>query len=409
MTKKHYKHIIFNAILFAIFCFPSSVLGQQIKAKIIPTGSEYHRITIPQEFRSLIGNALSNIRIKDKNGHEVPYIYVQQVLDYTNFVSVAYDKISTDSTQTFIIPNTTKKKISNYVLEIANTNVSKNYSIEGSHNKEEWFALENHGVLGNLQSPSETSLLAPVHFPLNDYAYIRICMDDKRSAPINVLNIGYIEISNLEQDYVKLKDIRVETQEIKKEKLTRLQITKAGRSSVDIIQFHLSNTAHFTRPTRLYSKERVAYKKKEQIMHIGEYDFNLANTNARQIEIPASEYPQTLYIDIKNDDNPPLQIDSISLFQKPLSIVALLQNGEQYTLEADSSWTSPTYDLAKLNMDFSKVTKEAKVTEISMQTASPESASDNKTGKIILIIGCIAGVAVLFFFGASLIKDMKKE
>ncbi len=409
MTKNHYKYLIFNAIIFATFCLPSLGWGQQGKAKINPTDTEYHRITIPQEFRSLVGNAVSMIRIKDKNGHEVPYIFIQKALDYTKFATVAYDKISTDSTQIFIIQNPTKRKVSNYVLEIANTNISKNYSIEGSHNKEEWFALENHGVLENLQSTAETSILAPIHFPLNDYTYIRIRMDDKRSAPINVLKIGHIEIGNIEQDFEKLKQIRLATQEIKNEKITRLKISKAGRSMVDIIQFHISNPTYFTRTARLYSKEHVSNKKKNRSGHIGDYYFNLENANARQIELPASEYPETFYIEIQNDDNPPLRIDSITLYQKPISVVALLQKGEQYTLEADTTWKPPIYDLAKLNMDFSKVTKEAIVSELHMQNASSKAASDNKSGKIILIIGCIAGVAVLFYFGASLIKDMKKE
>ena len=53
-----------------------------------------------------------------------------------------------------------------------------------------------------------------------------------------------------------------------------------------------------------------------------------------------------MYIEIDNQDNPPLNISSVTLFQKPLYVVADLKHTEGYTVSAgNKDLKTPKYDI----------------------------------------------------------------
>ena len=407
MTKKHYNYI--TICILTLICFTTSLLrAQQITGQLKAIGKQYQRITIPQEYSRIIGSEWGQIRIKDSKGVDVPYRLYNPPLDEKQFVHTPFVTTQTDSSQTFVVQNIPNKRINNLLLKIANTNAQKEYTIEGSKDQNTWFVLDSKGYLQNLQSSNDTYVITPVNFPLNDYAYIRLQIQNKKSAPINLLDIGQIEVNNMVQEYDELKNVSITIKENKKEKQTLLSIQKDGRTTFDYIKFHVKNPESFTRSAMIYGQEEILYKKNIRTINTGEFYFDLNNVNASHIEIPSNEYPASFFVNILNEDNPPLQIEGLTLYHKPVQIVAFLDENLTYTLEADSNWNTPNYDLDKLNLDLTKIKQSASLQNVQLIEVKSNDNVDNKHGNLILIISCIAGALIVFYFGFSLIKDMKK-
>ncbi|HLS36751.1 MAG TPA: hypothetical protein VK023_00640 [Sphingobacterium bovisgrunnientis] len=406
MRRRIHNYIIALVCLFSSIPFANA---QQVKGTISAHGKQYQRIVLPHAYNSLIGNDIGKLRIKDKKGVEIPFILNNPPLDEKQFISIPFTKSQTDSSEIIIVDNANKDRINNYLLKIANTNAQKEYSIEGSNDQKDWFVLVNNAILSNLQHPTETSILTKIDFPLNDYSWIRIRFNSKNSSPINILNIGKIEITDLAQHYERLNNVSFTSKEDKKEKKTLLTIRKQGKSTFDIIRFHITNPSFYNRPTWIYGQQQIKSRNKTRTIQTDKYYFDLNNTNAQRIEIQNLSYSDTFFIAIQNDDNPSLQIDSITLYQKPITIVAYLDEKEGYSLEADTTWKTPTYDLEKLNIDLSKITHSATVTNIEVDSTQVADGNDDKNGNLILIISSIVGALLVFYFGFSLLKDMKKE
>ena len=244
--KKLHNYIAIVVLSFILFD-SYSVFAQQITGKLKATGKQYQRITIPQEYSSIIGHDWGKIRVKDSKGADVPFILFTPPLDEKQFIPTPFVSSQNDTSQTFVIQNATKKRINSFLLKVANTNAQKEYSIEGSNDQNNWFVLVNMGYLDNLQSSHDTYVITPVNFPLNDYAYIRIRIQNKTSAPINLLDIGQIEVNDIDQQYEKLKNVTFKITENKKEKKTLLSIQKQGKATFDIMQFHIKNSELYTR------------------------------------------------------------------------------------------------------------------------------------------------------------------
>lgn len=75
---------------------------------------------------------------------------------------------------------------------------------------------------------------------------------------------------------------------------------------------------------------------------------------------------------------------------------------------ADSNRRTPNYDLAKINLALPDQLLAAEITRIEIPLVQTDEKSGTY-GKIILILGSILGVLIVFYFGSSLLKDMKKE
>jgi hypothetical protein len=406
MRRQIHKYII---ALVCLFCSIPFSHAQQVKGTISAIGNQYQRITLPQAYNSLIGRDIGKLRIKNKKGVEIPFIVDNPPLDEKHFISTPFTKSQTDSSEIFIVNNANKNRINNYFLKITNTNALKEYSIDGSHDQENWFALINKGVLSNLQHQTETFVISKIDFPLNDYKWIRIRFNNKNSSPINILNIGKIEITDVAQQYERLNNVSFTSQEDKKEKKTLLTIHKQGKSTFDVIQFHIKKPSFYTRSIGIYGQKQIKARNKTRTIQTDEYYFDLNNRNAQRIEIPDLSYSEAFFISIQNDDNPPLDIDSITLYQKSTAIVAYLDESEEYSLEADTIWKMPTYDLEKLNIDFSKIKYSATVTNIELDKLKDSDNNNDNNGNLILIISSIVGALLVFYFGFSLLKDMKKE
>jgi hypothetical protein len=385
----------------------STQAQQLIKATIAAHSDGLQSIRVPQEFRSKIGNNSNALRLFNQKGEEIPFIVKPAATSTTDFKAWPFERsiYPEDSTEIYVLHNPEKHKKQRIFLKIANTTTAKSYTIEGSNDQQTWFSLVAQGQLNALYSETDTYVTKSISFPLMDYQFIRIILDNKKSAAINIIDIGEIETLASEVHYEKLRNTSWKMEQDTGQKSTRLTLSTEGLSPVDFLKFHISAPNKYLRHAEIYQNVSAG-RKKAVSRHVYEY-LSLTNSTDDAFAVDI-EGQSDFYIQIFNEDNAPLTIDSVSLYQKPIELLAELRNGFSYSLDAATKRKAPNYDLSKVELDLPDSFPQAEITRIEIPISQKE---DGKSayGNIILILGSILGVLVVFYFGSSLLKDMKKQ
>lgn len=394
-----------------LFFTVQTVWTQQLKVQVSALENGYNSISVPQEFRAYMGSNPGMLRLKDKEGAEIPFILKVQENPISFFSALPFkqSKNAGDSTETFLIDNPSKLKISNYVLQIANATTQKKYNIEGSEDMQNWFGIVNNALLTELNNTEQTYANKQIQFPLVDYRYIRIVLDNKSSAPIRVLAIGEMKTSQKRQPLEKIKDISYQLVDNRSEKETVITISKKSNTPIDYLQIYVGSPKQYYRiaytsvankndvPSQLHRKSSSFLSEQLQLQ-----------TNLDGMYVLNQLYPETFSIKIDNEDSPPLQIDSISFYQRPMILVAEMDNKKEYSLMTDSNWTAPSYDLSKIALHIPTDLPLAKLDNVEVISKDTPTEKNNY-GRIILIVCLALGACLIFYFGRGLLKDLKKD
>ncbi|MEJ5055294.1 DUF3999 family protein [Sphingobacterium sp. MYb382] len=403
MTKK---------LLFFLLGYFFTALGQaqQIQGQLMATDNGYHIIPIPEAFRALLGNDVGMLRLKNENGREIPYVLKKLPESKINFKSAQYKRVLSDSSEQIIIENPNREEWQSISFRIANTNVKKRYTLAGSNDLQRWFSIESYGVLSDLNAINQTTSIKSISFPLNDYKYLRFIFDNTRTAPINILEIGFITNEKIKSTLEQLHTLKSTIVNDPRTKSTIILFTKPNRLPVDHIQFHITTPKQYYRQAKIFNILKNTTNQQAQQNQTAYFTLTERNLTGQPI---TNNYSETFCIVIANEDNAPLQIDSISAYQLPIEIIADLTAGSSYVLEADNNWHAPNYDLAMINMELPSHIPIANVTQIKSlavkvpQKTEPEEKEENS--RTLLIVCSIIGVAIAFYFGHSLLKDLRKE
>lgn len=402
-----YKYLL----ILSLFAFCPDAKAQQIQAKVTTNESGYNTITVPQEFRAKMANDIGMLRIKDSQKNEIPFILKPQETNLLYFSPIAYqqEKNATDSTETYFIDNKTKKKNNGYILQIVNSTDNKKYRVEGSDDMQNWFGIVNNGILTDLTDQDQTFTNKSIQFPLVDYRYVRIILDNKNSPAIRILGIGEMKNNQTPLQLEKIREISYQITNNRGDKTTLINVKKDLWTPIDYFQIHISSPKQYYRTVSTYFENENSNANKNNVKPKRIVREQLYfRTNSGDMYALNELYPRNFLIEIDNEDNPPLQIDSISFYQTPIQLVAELANKQEYSLQVDSGWSAPNYDLSKIDLDLPPNIPSADVKEI--KSINVSSTSQNKDyGNFILIVCSALGVLLVFYFGRGLIRDLNKE
>jgi protease II len=143
------------------------------------------------------------------------------------------------------------------------------------------------------------------------------------------------------------------------------------------------------------------------------FQFELNSENQNNYEIPHLNEKE-FFIEIDNQDNPPLQFSSIEFNQNNVIVIADLKTNQNYSIETGNpNRNMPNYDLPHFTDKYliNNTLPEAKISEIKHIQNSPKlTAAKPFWQKSWFMWFCIAigGISILFFT-ASLIKDLNKN
>lgn len=336
---------------FAVFL--ALLIGATCSFAEIPTGWRYHqtvevskdgiyRIELPSETIDALRPGLDDLRIFDPEGHEVAYLREPEQ-ERSNQRRATVFTPSLDPTATTVLLETgASSPFSAIALESPARAFLKSARIEGSHDKKEWKELAAGQPIFRMAEGREELAL---QFPPGTWEYLRVTLDDARSAPIPIT--GAIIFNAPPATVEETAPIQI----ISRDELpgaTRLAIRlPAGNLRVAAIRLYSPDPA-FSRAASLSSLQVGTNGLQETRITEGLLSQNEnSGSQARpQLVLNSEPLPKDLVLLIQNQDSPPLSITSLSAVVKPARILFSARSGGVFTLvSGNPAVASPHYDL----------------------------------------------------------------
>ncbi len=414
ITNKKTTMKIFNLIAFLLLANIGMAQNSTTAKLEKVTKNGLHKIILPTAIRSISKEDLSDFRILDSKGNEVPYFYKNNIESTSTSNYIEYKIISEviiPKKQTTIIFENPEKSISSLLLSIANYDGEKTYNLLGSNDQKQWYGLSNNSILSELSAPEDLNVVKTISFPLNNYKYLKIELDDKKSLPISIQRIGNDNSKTKYTDLLQVDYANKEISELKSEKKTRIHILFENSQFLNQVRFQIAEPKLFKRNVRIYKLEtrKVKHKFETFESEITTFELNSDSQNAFNL---STINEKDFYIEIENQDNQPLKIQAIQFFQIPVSIIADLKTNENYSIKTGNPEAiSPVYDIENFKNSITTELPLAKISEIVMPKLSANIAQEKpfwEQSWFMWVCISIGAIAVLYFT-SSLLKDLNKN
>lgn len=373
--------------------------------------SGLHSLTLTPEFRSYADVNIDGIRIFDSKKKEVPYWINTDRKSTAKYGFTAYQilyrKTVADTVSQIVIKNEKAVKWDDITLAIANTDARKTYSISGSNDDKQWFGLVNNQVLDGLSSADDTLVYKTLSMPVNAYRFLKISFSDKKTLPVNVIAVGKITGTLLPGILQEVHDPHIKILQLAIEKKTRITISFNNPVTVNQIVLNIAGPSLYNRNAVLLLPRTRKRRKKNIPYFEPAGNFMLSSSGKNVIDTELTE--STFVLEIDNRDNAPLEIKSVKVLQAPVSLVADLKAGEEYTVKAGNiRLAAADYDLIDFKDSLPPVLPKATLLKPVSLVSQSKGINGGKSPWIMW--ACIAvGAVVLSYFCYSLVKDMKSN
>ena len=311
--------------------------------------SGFHRILLPPGVVGRLNTNLTDIRLYDSQQREVPYRLIRQqptqTVPFVDYEIVRKQSLPNVAT-TLIVRNRAKSPISSLEIVIKNTNVSKKARLSGSSDAQNWYAIDDNLWLEPTQNDERTIETKRLSFPLSDYEYYRLDVNDSLSTPLNILRVGrYTSVASAGA-YTAIPGLTV-TQRDSSDKRTYVHLSRTDDARFDKLVFVIKSAMPFRRraevgqlSTRKFKRGRV-----EQRFEVVR-SFELSTADSNVVDLPGLKV-KDLHVVIANDDNLPLLIRDVWAYQLTTYLLANLTAGSSYHLRFQSKdVAAPAYDLS---------------------------------------------------------------
>ena len=401
-------------LFFILFC-ANVLFAQNTTAKIEKVKVDgLHKMVLPIAIRSISNDDLSDFRILDSKKNEVPYFVNKNVdpvsdSDYKEYKIVSTSEIP--KKQSALIFENLDKTINQVTLSIANYDGEKTFTLSGSNNQKEWFGILNNGYLSDLNAANATYVSKTIDFPLTNYKYIKIDLDDKKSLPIRIISIGGFNLKTKATSFLAAEYSKKTITELKSEKKTLLHFEFDNATHIDQIKFQISNPKLFKRYAKIYKIETQNVKHKIETYKNYIANFQLSS-DSKNIFTLTEIKEKDFYIEIDNHDNQPLTIDNVQFFQHPVFIIADLKTNENYTIKTGNpNATLPVYDIENFKNTISNNLPAAIISKIKAKdlknTITEKKSIWQEPWFMWVCIGL--GAIAILYFASSLVKDLNKK
>lgn len=346
-----------TVVLLLISSLLHSLLAQaqsfQFKASVDRAQqSGYHRILLPPAVVGHLNNSLTDIRLYDDKQQEIPYQLVrkeptstEKFTDYELVSKVIKPNLST----TVVVRNRAKSGIRSLDIVLKNTNVGKKAKLSGSDDAQTWYAIDDAGWLGPTQNNTTTTDIKTLNFPLSDYEYYRLDINDSLSTPLNILRIGHYIQKALAGTYTATPDLVI-SQRDSSDKHTYIHLTRKNTARFDRLTIKISSPANYRRQATIgqFRTRKLKRRRTERWLE-PLYTVDLSSSDSNLVDLPGLK-TKDVYVVIDNEDNPPLFVRDVKSYQLTTYLLAKLTANMNYQLRfSDESAAAPVYDLTELS------------------------------------------------------------
>ena len=340
-----------SSILFILFCcnigcnsifaqgFDYMVSLPEVKAK------GFHKIIISPEISAKSAVDFSDLRLFDNQKKEVPYILRKDFIRKQHKTFVPYQLLSKstpgDTATEIIVKNQFNTRINNLSVFLNNAEVSKQIIISGSYNQKQWYAVKQNYNISGIANENNVTELNTIFFPLSDYTFYKILINDKNSLPVKVLHAGYYQDSISYGEETLLPKPQVTRTEDNTNHHTLIQLNFNEVYSIDKINLKISAPTLYRRAISIYALRNINQTTEKIFLQ----QSTLNSSTSNQIVLDNVHEKQLLF-EIENDNNPILQINEIDCFQLSQYVIAYFEKRGNYNLKfGNKKLTYPIYDL----------------------------------------------------------------
>jgi hypothetical protein len=378
----------------------------------------FYRIMLSPELGSFLSTDFANVRLFDKQNKEVPFLIdeepayhtTQQFHDYT----IVEKKQKPGCCTSLILKNKDKEPINNISLVIKNAEVVKEATLLGSDDKKQWYALKQHFNLESINSATGTSEIKIVDFPLSNYVFYAIYIQDSTTAPLNIIKAGFYDTQTETGKYSEIPGLKFETADSAKEKSTYVHFQFDNPRFVDKIEMKLTGVPFYRRNAMLYEPKTLFRKKgKKQIRETyNEFidEVELSSTHATTISFSTFKVKELIMV-IENKDNPSLTVDNVKAYQLNRYITAWLKKNDTYTIRFGKDLQAPSYDLGFFRDSIPENTTILQAQHV-QQIPVIKTTVESKTfftNRIIIWIAIIAVIVVLGLMSVKMIRETNSK
>ena len=401
---------------FLIICLiVSKTFSQTHKASVSAIAKDgLHKILLPVNIRAASNDNFNFLRVKNASQDEIPYVLLY-VTDktFSEFIplEIAAKNRIKDSITSVLIENKRGEIRDNITLKIANTNIAKSYTVYGSDNQKDWFGLVANKRLSYSNKMNTTVLEKTIHFPLNDYKFLKIAFNDTNSLPINILEAGVYKSKFFTQEALEISaNFEEQITTIKDKKTTQLKFTAKDAHKIDVISFDIDTDFFLRKAKVIVTRTRNIKKRIETYDQVlDQFQLNSQNRNTFDIgNLNVKEFR----IEIENQDNPPLNIEKVQFFQKPVHVIANLKAKEVYEVVVDTNLVKPSYDLGNFISSQTKNVKSAVITTVTKLETNTQKITEHKSfweTKTFMWVCIVLGGFFVVYFALGLLKDIDSE
>ncbi len=219
------------------------------KAKVDAVSTTgFYKIQLTPAFLARAGASLNDLRIFDNDGKETPYLLKEDATSQSENKFHAYEILSTQNEgnwQGIVVRNETKNLIDKLIFEMKNAEAERSVRISGSNDNVKWFVVRDSFNFAAYGDESISTQYKIITFPSVDYEYYKIEIKNKGNSPLNMLKVGYDNVSYQTPAYQLIDGISYTRKD--SDKKTYLYITCTPANKIHKLQFNVNSPELFHR------------------------------------------------------------------------------------------------------------------------------------------------------------------
>jgi hypothetical protein len=341
MMNKRRLYKYFFCCLF--FCSSVAALAQphfKYMAVIEPVAKTgFYAVNISPDIAAKAYSSLSDCRIFDAAGVQVPYLYAAEKLAVNTAININFPITATATDERrqhfYVVKNEQKHQVESLVLIFQNTNADRSIAINGSDDGLAWYAIKENIAVQQESTVSGTSFLQELTLPVSNYLYYKVTIIGKDLIPIKLLKAGIVETGLVEGKWVPLPDAKISRKD-STDKHSYYSLKFSENFCIDKLQLNFSGANFFQRQLMVYAGSDDALPLRSATVR-----------SSSTTTIPIGEQTSKILLVIDNKDNPPLSAATVKAFMLQKKLLTYLKSGEAYRLYfGDSALVAtPSYDL----------------------------------------------------------------
>jgi len=323
----------------------------QYRSEVQPaTKPGFYRIMLPTEVVGHLNAQFSDLRLYDEQQHEVPYLLKREQPVRYQTLFREYKLVSKESTPkvgtVLVLQNSARSRINNLSLLIKNARVHKKVRLSGSNDARNWYVIEENYLLESIDNREQTAEVKILDFPLSDYEYYQLEINDSLSAPLNILRAGYYDVQTENGKYTLISGLSFTQRDSLPLRQSFVHVTLADTARIDKLTLRITPPTWYRRQAQLCRliEQRGKTRKRPRIFDpLSTLKLSSAGENTVHL---SGFRAKDFFIIIDNEDNQPLTISRVEASQLHTSLIAQLEPGKNYHLAFSSPGLGPPkYDL----------------------------------------------------------------